>query len=134
MSAPNFSTATVEVHHEVPRCLLRLRERADAAGFTGEGIELALEYEHEARRWGVDPDVSCEELAALVEGSTMEIPAGEHREAHAEDFARWGRRGGLATVRRYGTAWFSLLAWRRWERIPAEALAEVFAMMNGGRS
>jgi hypothetical protein len=54
--------------------------------------------------------------------------------SHADDFGRWGRRGGLATLRRYGTAWFSLLARRRWERITAEALAEVFAAMNGGRS
>ncbi len=112
MSAP--ATATVEVHHEIPRCLLRLRDRADAAGLTGEGIEFALEYEHEARRWGVDPDIGRKELAALVEGSTVELPAGEHRNEHAEDFRRWGRRGGLATVRRYGTAWFSLLARRRW--------------------
>ena len=134
MSAPGFAPASVEIHHEVPRCLLRLRERAEAAGLTGEGIELALEYEHEARRWGVDPDLSRDELAALVEGSTVELPAGEHRDGHAEDFRRWGRRGGLATLRRYGTAWFSLLAKRRWERITAEALAEVFAAMNGGRS
>jgi len=42
--------------------LLRLRERTDAAGLTGEGIELAMEYEHEARRWGVDPDLSRDEL------------------------------------------------------------------------
>jgi hypothetical protein len=139
MSAPSSATASeglcpVEVHHEIPRCPLRLRERADAAGFTGEGIELALEYEHEARRWGVDPEIGRGELAALVEGSTVELPAGEHRNGHAEDFRRWGRRGGPATVRRYGTAWFSLLARRRWGRITAEALAEVFAAMNGGRS
>ncbi len=132
MSAPGFAPAPVEIHHEVPRCLLRLRERAEAAGFTGEGIELALEYEHEARRWGVDPDVTREELASLVGGSTVEIPREEHRDGHAEDFARWGRRGGLVTVRRYGTAWFSLLAKRRWERITAEALAEVFAAIHGG--
>ncbi len=134
MTAPGFAPVPVEIHHEVPRCLLRLRERAEAAGLTGEGIELALEYEHEARRWGVDPDLSREELAALVEDSAVEIPQEEHRVNHADDFARWGRRGGLATLRRYGTAWFSLLARRRWERITAEALAEVFAVMNGGRS
>ena len=134
MSAPSFAPAPVEVHHEVPRCLLRLRERAEAAGLTGEGIELALEYEHEARRWGVDPDLSREELAALVEDSTVEIPGDEHREAHAEDFARWGRRGGLKTVRRYGTAWFSLLARRRWERISAEELARTFTAITRRRS
>jgi hypothetical protein len=127
MSAP----ATFEVHHEVPRCLLRLRDRADAAGWTGEGIELALEYEHEARRWGVDPDVSREDLAALVDGSTVEIPAGDHRDGHAEDFRRWGRRGGLRTLALYGAPWFSLLALRRWEKVGAEALAAHMATMAG---
>ena len=133
MSARGFGPASVEIHHEVPRCLLRLRERAEAAGLTGEGIELALEYEHEARRWGVDPDLSRDELAALVEGSTVELPAEEHRDGHAEDFARWGRRGGLATARRYGTAWFSLLARRRWERISAEELARTFTAITRRR-
>jgi hypothetical protein len=37
------------------------------------------------------------------------------------------------TVRRYGTAWFALLARRRWERITAEEFSTVFAAMNGGR-
>jgi hypothetical protein len=125
MSAP--ATATVEAHHNIPHCLLRLRDRAYAAGFTGEGIELAMEFEHEARRFGADPDISRDEPAALVEGSAVELPADEHRDGRSEarDFARWGRRGDLATVRGYGTAWFSLLARRRWERIIAEALAKV---------
>jgi len=64
----------------------------------------------------------------------VELSREEHRDGHASDFARWGRRGGLVTVRRYGTAWFSLLARRRWERISAEELSAVFAAMNGGRS
>lgn len=123
-----------EVHHEMPRCLLWLRARADAyPELDGEGIQCWLDYELEALRWGVDPDVSREELASLVEGSTVELDWDEHRDRHAGDFARWGRRGGLATLRRYGTAWFSLLARRRWESITAEALAEAFAAMNGGR-
>jgi hypothetical protein len=126
--------AKSEVHHEVPRCILKLRDRADAySEFDGEAIQRWLDYELEALRWGVDPDVSREELAAMVEDSTTELYREEHREVHAGDFVRWGRRGGLATARRYGTAWFSLLARRRWERITAEALAEAFAAMNGGR-
>jgi hypothetical protein len=129
-------TAPREVHHRVPRCVLGLRDRADACAdpLSAEGLALWMDYELEALRFGVDPDVSREELAALIEGSTVEIPREEHRDGHADDFARWGKRGGLATARRYGTAWFSLLARRRWERITAEALAEVFAVMNGGRS
>lgn len=123
-----------EVHHGVPRCLLKLRDRADAhPELDGEGLQRWLDYEFEALRWGVDPDVSREDLASLVEGSTMELDPYEHRERHAEDFSRWGRRGGLATVRRYGTAWFSLLARRRWGKIDAEVLAEAFAAINGGR-
>ena len=126
--------AKKEMHHEVPKCLLRLRDRADAyPELDGEGLQLWLDYELEALRWGVDPEVSREGLAALVEGSTAELDREEHRDGHAGDFVRWGRRGGLATVRRYGTAWFSLLARRRWEKISAEALAEVFAAINGGR-
>lgn len=123
-----------EVHHAVPRCLLRLKDRADDhPELDGEGIQRWLDYELEALRWGVDPDVSREDLVSLVERSTVKLDRDEHRKGHAGDFVRWGRRGGLATLRRYGTAWFSLLARRRWEKITAEALAEVFAAMNGGR-
>ncbi len=95
-----------EVHHRVARCILRLRDRADACAdpLSAHGLALWMDYELEALRFGVDPDVSREELAALIEGSTVEIPREEHRDDHADDFARWGRRGGLATLRRYGTA------------------------------
>ncbi len=127
----------VEVHHRAPRCLLGLRDRADAAEFTGEGIEFAMDYEHEAMRWGMDPDISREELAALVDASTVEIPAHDHRHTHAEDFRRWGRRGGLRTLALYGAPWFAALAARRWERITEEQLAQTFAAMAGeagGRS
>ena len=127
--------AKTEVHHEVPRCLLRLRGRAEAhAELDGEGMQLWLDYELEALRWGVDPDVSRDELAAMVEGSTVEIGRNEHRDGHAGDFARWGRRGGLATLRRYGTAWFSLLARKRWGKVSAEDVARTFSTMDRGRS
>jgi len=53
-----------------------------------EGLALWMDYELEALRFGVDPDVSREELAALIEGSTVEIPREEHRDGHASDFAR----------------------------------------------
>jgi hypothetical protein len=130
------ATALREVHHRVARCVLRLRERADACAdpLSAEGLALWMDYELEALRWGVDPDIGREELAALIEGSTVEIPREEHREGHAGDFVRWGRRGGLATARRYGTAWFALLARRRWERITAEELAWTFAAITRERS
>jgi hypothetical protein len=127
--------AARETHHRVPRCLLGLRERADEGSeIDGEGIQAWLDWEFEAVRYGVDPDTPRERLAELVEGSTVEMGRDDHREQHAEDFARWGRRGGLATLRRYGSAWFSLLARRRWGRITAEQLAEAFDATNAGRS
>ena len=59
-----------EVHHTVPQYLLRLRDKADAATLDGEGIELWLSFEHEAIRYGVDPDISRTDLSALIKAST----------------------------------------------------------------
>jgi hypothetical protein len=131
-----LKAAAAEVHHGVPRCLLRLRDRADSCAdpLSAKALATWMDYECEALRFGVDPDTPREELAAMIYGSTVEIPRQEHRAVHAGDFARWGRRGGLATASRYGTAWMTLLARRRWERITAEALAEAFAAIGGGRS
>ena len=115
------SSASTEIHHIVPQYLLRLRDRAENALLNGEGIELWLEYEHEAMRYGVDAEISGEDLEELIEASTVLIPREEHRNGHLSDWQRWGRRGGLATLRRYGSDWFALLALRRWGRIsPAE--------------
>ena len=126
----------VEVHHVVPRCLLTLRDRADSCAdpLSAESLALWMNYECEALLFGIGPDTPREELAAMIEGSTAAISRQEHRELHAGDFARWGRLEGLATARRYGTAWMALLARRRWERITAEVLAEAFAAIGGGRS
>jgi hypothetical protein len=134
---PPASRRQEEVHHCVPQCLLRLRDQAEAhQEFDGEGIQLWLDYELEALRFSVDPDISREELATLVENSTVLLPREEHRTNHSEasDFVRWGRRGRLATLRRYGTSWFSLLARRRWERVSGAELDQVFVTINGGRS
>jgi hypothetical protein len=126
-----------EVHHRVPRCLLRLHERASAGEpreITGEGIEAWLEFEAEATRYGVPVDISREDLAELVEASTVAIPAQEHREAHerAGDFARWGRVGGLETLRRYGPEWMRLLARWRWKRCRVEELTEYMGRARRG--
>ncbi len=125
-----------ELHHRVPQCLLRLYDRAashpDDDGF--EGVELWLEFEWEAMRYGVDAEISRDDLAALIEASTVLLPREEHRAGHENDFVRWGRRGGLATLKRYGTSWFSLLARRRWERLSGAELEQVFATINAGRS
>ena len=67
-----------EVHHTVPRCLLSLRDRADAhPEFDGEGIQLWLDYELEALLYGIDPDISRDDLAGLIEASTVQLPREE---------------------------------------------------------
>jgi hypothetical protein len=76
------------------------REAHDAGVITGAGIEAWLEWEAEAFRYGVDPDVH----------------------SAAGNFARWGRGGGLRTLQLYGPRWFGLLTLRRWGKIPAEDL------------
>lgn len=126
MAAPAFMGGAQEVHHAVPQCLLRLYDRAASyPDFDGEGVELWLEFEHEAMRYGVDANISRDELAASIEASTVVLPREEHRAGHERtgDFARWGRRGGRETLRRYGRSWFVLLAGRRWGKVPADALS-----------
>jgi hypothetical protein len=121
-SIAGFATQRVEIHHRVPRCLLTLRDKAEASALDGAGFQAWLDYEHEALRWGVDPDVSRQELAALIDASLEAIPYEDHRSIHRADFARWGRRGGLATLERYGRAWFVALAKRRHGRITRSQL------------
>ncbi len=69
------------------RCLLRLRDQAEAHDeFDGEGIQLWVEYELEALRWGVDPDVSREELENLLSDSKVKVSREERGDGHADDF------------------------------------------------
>ncbi|MEW6635362.1 MAG: SWIM zinc finger family protein [Actinomycetota bacterium] len=113
-----------EIHHRIPRCLLKAWDRGNGPGLGPEDLQAWCEWFEEAHRYGVNPDVSREELAALIEGSAVEIAGDAHRAAHSEadDFARWGRLGGLETLGRYGRPWFALLARRRWKKIGADAL------------
>ncbi len=112
--------ATTEVHHAAPRCLLRLHEAAHGE-LRVAGVGAWLEFEHEARRWGVPVEISREDLEELVERSTERLERERHRLIHESDWQRWGRRKGLATVQRYGRTWMALLALRRRGRIsPAE--------------
>lgn len=111
------------VHHEKPRHLLRLHREALAGELDGAGVEAWLTWEIEAARYSVPVEVSAEDLAELIESSTVMIDADEHRNNHsaAGDFSRWGRMGGRRTLELYGTSWFSALALRRWGRIsPAD--------------
>jgi hypothetical protein len=120
-----------EMHHNVPRCLLRLRDRADAAALDGEGIELWLEFEYEAARYGVDPHMCRDDLAALIDASCVVMARAEYRATHESDFIRWGRRGGLETLQRYGRAWFALLGRRRHGRITRTQLTAAAADLAG---
>ncbi len=126
--------AAVEVHHEIPRNLLGFWDRGHGPGLEPQDLQAWFEWEGEAFRYGVDPDVTREELATLIDGSTVELPREQHRAIHAQQWAEWGSLGGTETLRRYGTAWFSLLARRRWEQVGADVPAQVFgALAQGGR-
>ena len=114
-------TTDAEVHHAVPRCLLRLHDAAQGE-LRLAGVGAWLEFKHEAQRWGVPVEISREDLEELVERSTVIMERERHRLLHQRDWQRWGRRGGLATLRRYGSDWFALLALRRWGRITAAEL------------
>lgn len=113
--------ASTEVHHAVPRCLLRLREAAEEE-LRLAGVGAWLEFELEAERWGVPVEIAREDLERLVEASTVVLDRERHRLIHRNDFARWGARGGRETVRRYGSSWMALLALKRWGRVGAEEL------------
>jgi hypothetical protein len=111
--------AMTDVHQGAPRCLLGLFDVA-----TG-GLAEGSEFDAGADRWGIDArGLYREGLAALIAGSTHEIPATEHRRLHQEegDFVRWDRRGGRRTLALYGRPYFSLLARLRWGRATLEAL------------
>jgi hypothetical protein len=120
---------TKELHHAAPRCLLRLHKEARAGELDGAGVEAWLSWEEEAMRWRVPVEISREDLAALVEASTVEIAREEHRQLHESDFARWGRRGGLRTLERYGPAWFALLGRRRHGRATKAELRRALAVL-----
>jgi hypothetical protein len=117
-------SGAVEIHHRVPQCLLRLHDEAHDGELDGAGIEAWLEWEVEAICYSVDVDISRDDLAALIEASMVSLGRDDHRTLHSEatDFARWGRRGGLETLRRYGRGWFALLGRRRHGRITSEEL------------
>jgi hypothetical protein len=130
-SQSTLQVERVELHHCIPCCLLTLREKAEAGALDGAGLQAWLDYEHEALRWGVDPDVSRQELAALVAASLEANPYDDHRSIHRADFARWGRRGGMATLERYGRAWFVVLAKRRHGRCTRSQLAAAARELAG---
>lgn len=116
-----------EVHHRVPRRLLAAHDRMLAHHrWDGEALQLWFEYEGLLLEYGLNPDVTREELEEAIEVSAVKVSYEEHRSRiHAADWSRWGRKGGLATLERYGRGWFVHLARRRWSRITAGELASV---------
>jgi hypothetical protein len=118
-----------EVHHAVPRCLLRLHDEATSGDLNGAGIQAWLEWE--ALRWGVPVEIERADLQRLVEASTVLLEREKHRLIHSSDWQRWSRRGGLATLRRYGTSWYSALALKRWGRLDAEDLERARVVGQG---
>ena len=89
-------------------------------------LQLWFEFEGLLLEFGLDPDVSRSELQEEIESSAVVVTYEEHRsEIHAADWPRWGRKGGLATLKRYGRGWFACLARRRWGRITAGDLARI---------
>ena len=113
----------LESHHAAPRCLLGLHEKANSnTTLDGQAIQAWLEWEWEALRWKVPVEISRADLEELVERSEVVLEREKHRLIHESDWQRWGRRGGLTVLGRYGTEWFVLLALRRWGRITAADL------------
>ncbi len=115
--SPRGDAVTLDLHHAVPRCTLRLLELADAGD-----VLARLDFEDEAARWGLDVKISREALAELVAASVEVLDRDAHKMVHGSDWARWGRRGGRETVRRYGSSWMAALALRRHGRITVEDL------------
>jgi hypothetical protein len=116
-----------EVHHRVPRRLLAAHDRMVARErLDGEALQLWFEYEGLLLEFGLDPGITREELERAIESSAVEVTYDQHRyEIHAADWPRWGRKGGLATLERYGHPWFRHLALRRWRKITAGELTRV---------
>ena len=114
-------TTGADMYHGAPRCLLGLFD--DAAG----GLVAWSEFDAGAERGRIEiRGLSREDLIALIEDSTREIPATKHRNLPQEpgDFVRWGRRGGRKTLDLYGRQYFSLLARFRWGRVELRTLTE----------
>ena len=103
------TVAAVEVHHQIPRCLLGFWDRGHGPGLDAEDLAAWLDWEAEAFRSGVDPDVTRDELAALIDGSTVELAREEHRAIHSGQWEEWGASGGRrrsgATAPRGSRCW-----------------------------
>jgi hypothetical protein len=84
MSDP-ATASPAELHHVVPRCLLRLHDEATSGDLDGAGIQAWLEWEWEALRWGVPAEIERADLQRLVEASTVVLEREKHRLIHGSD-------------------------------------------------
>jgi hypothetical protein len=125
-----------EVHHRVPRCLLGFHDRFATADLDGEGLQAWFEWEEEAPATGWTRTSPAGSSSYRSRSPPRRFPAAAHRSGHSrgDDFACWGRRGGLRALALYGRGWFVLLTCRRWQKITPEQLAESFALLCRGRS
>jgi hypothetical protein len=58
-------TSAAQIHHRIPRRLLKVWDGGHGSSLEPEDLAAWIEWE-EAYRYGVDPDVSREVLAALI--------------------------------------------------------------------
>jgi hypothetical protein len=118
--------AKIEKHHRIPRRLLAAYDgMTQGTEIHGEALQAWFNFEEMCLEHGLDPDASREELEAAVEASAVLIPYEKHRKVvHGADWPRWGRKGGLVTLARYGRPYYRFLALRRHAKItPAELRA-----------
>ena len=85
--------SAAQIHHRIPCRLLKVWDGGHGSSLEPEDLAAWIAWEEEAYRYGVDPDVSREELAALIKGSTVELGVEAHRAAHSEDGASHGGAG-----------------------------------------
>jgi len=64
-----MAASRFEVHHRVPRCLLGFFDRAASGELDAAGLQAWFEWEEEAFRYSVDPDISREDLVGLIDSS-----------------------------------------------------------------
>ena len=118
------SAAKIEKHHRIPRRLLAAYDgMTRGTEIHGEALQAWFDFEEMCLEHCLDPDASREELEAAVEASAVLIPYEKHRKVvHGTDWPRWGKKGGLVTLARYGRSYYRLLALRRHGKITSAEL------------
>lgn len=118
-----------EIHHRIPKSLLKLYDicfnsdldYADPLTLNKPTTALAqalITFDEECSRYGINGrEISRGMLEMQIKDSEVQISKQQHRrQEHAEDWKRWGRKGGLRTLQLYGTDHFRELARKRWRK------------------